>query len=33
LPKTASSLPLMGLAGLLALAGACGVRAVRRAHA
>ncbi len=33
LPKTASPLPLMGLAGLLALAGACGVRAIRRAHA
>ncbi|MFL6280617.1 MAG: hypothetical protein ACJ731_10930 [Vicinamibacterales bacterium] len=33
LPKTASTIPLVGLAGLLALASAFGVRALRRAHA
>ena len=32
LPKTASTLPLVGLAGLLALVSAFGVRAVRRAQ-
>ena len=32
LPKTASTLPLIGFAGLLALASALGVRALRRAH-
>lgn len=32
LPKTASSLPLVGFVGLLALVSAFGVRAVRRAH-
>jgi hypothetical protein len=33
LPKTASTIPLIGFAGLLALASAFGVRALRRAHA
>jgi hypothetical protein len=33
LPKTASTMPLVGFAGLLALASAFGVRALRRAHA
>jgi hypothetical protein len=33
LPKTASTLPLVGFAGLLALVSAFGVRALRRAHA
>lgn len=33
LPKTASTLPLVGLAGLLALVSAFGVGAFRRAHA
>jgi len=33
LPKTASTLPLVAFAGLLALASAFGVRAFRRAHA
>jgi hypothetical protein len=33
LPKTASPLPLIGFAGLLALGGACGVRALRRVRA
>jgi hypothetical protein len=33
LPKTASTLPLIGFAGLLALASAFGVRALRRVHA
>jgi hypothetical protein len=33
LPKTASTLPLVGFAGLLALVGAFGVRALRRAQA
>ena len=33
LPKTASTLPLVGLAGLLALGSALRVRALRRAHA
>jgi hypothetical protein len=32
LPKTASTLPLVGFAGLLALVSAFGVRALRRAH-
>jgi len=32
LPKTASTLPLVGFAGLLALFSAVGVRALRRAH-
>ena len=33
LPKTASTLPLIGLAGLLALGSAFGIRALRRAYA
>ena len=33
LPKTASTIPLIGFTGLLALASAFGVRALRRAHA
>ncbi len=33
LPKTASTLPLVGFAGWLALVSALGVRALRRAHA
>jgi hypothetical protein len=33
LPKTASTMPLVGFAGLLALVSAFGVRALRRAHA
>jgi hypothetical protein len=33
LPKTASPLPLVGFAGLLALGGACGVRTLRRVRA
>jgi len=33
LPKTASTVPLVGFAGLLALGSAFGVRALRRAHA
>jgi hypothetical protein len=33
LPKTASTLPLIGFAGLLALASAFGVRAIRRVYA
>jgi hypothetical protein len=33
LPKTASTIPLIGFAGVLALASAFGVRALRRAHA
>lgn len=33
LPKTGSTLPLIGFAGLMALAAACGVRALRRVNA
>jgi LPXTG-motif cell wall-anchored protein len=33
LPKTASTLPLIGLAGLLALGSAFGIGALRRAYA